>query len=70
MRTVHQVNDDGFFVSDVRLTDDDATPADCVETHPADGMKWPRFVDGAWADAGVAFTRDPVTLELNFPPAE
>lgn len=56
MRTVYQVNAEGYYLEDVRLADDAATPADAVESQPPAGMLWPRRVAGVWTDAGVPYT--------------
>lgn len=69
-RTVHRVTTAGHYVEDVRVGLEAPTPDDCVDTQPPAGMGWPRYVAGAWVDAGIPYSRDPDTGALLFPSQE
>jgi hypothetical protein len=50
MKHLYEVDENGFFVRDVHLSDVQEIPPNCVETFLPNGMFSPKYVDGAWVN--------------------
>ena len=52
MKKVIKINDDGIFVEDVLLKNNEPTPSDCIETPCPNGFYKPKWDGAEWVEGG------------------
>jgi hypothetical protein len=50
MKKVLRINENGLFVEDVILEDEETTPEDCIETYCPGGFFWPKWNGSKWIE--------------------
>lgn len=51
MRKVYRIDQNGFYLEDVILNDNEPLPSDCIDIHLPDGFHKPQFVNLQWVES-------------------
>lgn len=63
MKKVHLINQEGFYVEDFIIEDNQKVPSDCVEVPVPDGIFLPaRFENGEWVST---LSQEEINVKLN-----